>query len=608
MSIRRLDETIVNQIAAGEVVERPASVIKELVENAIDAGASRIEIATAGGGKTLMRVIDDGHGMAPAELALAVSRHCTSKLDEGLDAIATLGFRGEALPSIGSVARMRIRSRRHGTDTGAEIAVDGGEIEGPRPAPANRGTLVEVRDLFFATPARLKFLKGERAENSAVSDVIKRVAMAFPAVHFTLSGPDRSTLDFPAAARHDDGLLRRIGQVLGDDFIDNAVPVDAEKEGARLRGLVGLPSFHRASANQQFAYVNGRPVRDKQILGALRGAYSDMLERGRHAAAVLFIEIDPADVDVNVHPAKADVRFRDPGLVRALIVGGVRRALHEAGIRASTRDGDRLAAALAAPTEPMPTSSPLPGPAALSPGWQAELSGTANGAGFSEAAQARFETVPGAPPASADTANGTDIDHPLGAARAQLHDTYILAQTGDSVVLVDQHAAHERLVFEALKTAMHSRPLPAQMLLVPEIVDLDPERAAELCAMAETLARFGLEIEPFGPGAVAVRATPAMLGEADAAGLIADLSDTLEADAASGNADVADRLRDRLEAVASTMACHGSVRAGRRMRPAEMDALLRQMEQTPGSGTCNHGRPTFIELKLSDIERLFGRR
>lgn len=608
MSIRRLDETIVNRIAAGEVVERPASVIKELVENAIDAGASRIEIATAGGGKTLMRVIDDGHGMAPAELALAVSRHCTSKLDDGLDAIATLGFRGEALPSIGSVARMRIRARRHGSDTGAEIVVDGGHVDGPRPAPANRGTLVEVRDLFFATPARLKFLKGERAENSAVSDVVKRIAMAFPAIHFTLSGPDRSMLDYSAAGQPEDGLLRRIGQVLGRDFIDNAVPVEAEKEGIRLRGLVGLPSFHRASANQQFAYVNGRPVRDKQILGALRGAYSDMLERGRHAAAVLFIEIDPADVDVNVHPAKADVRFRDPGLVRALIVGGVRRALHEAGVRASTRDGDRLAAAFAAPSEPMRNGSPSPGRAPVTQGWQAPLSAMANGTGFSDAAQARFGTAPGAPPASADTADRADTEHPLGAARAQLHGTYILAQTGDSVVLVDQHAAHERLVFEGLKTAMHSRPLPAQMLLVPEIVDLDPERAAELCAMAETLARFGLEIEPFGPGAVAVRATPAMLGETDVAGLIADLSDTLHADAANGGDDAADRLRDRLEAVASTMACHGSVRAGRRMRPAEMDALLRQMERTPGSGTCNHGRPTFIELKLSDIERLFGRR
>ncbi|MBO6723591.1 MAG: DNA mismatch repair endonuclease MutL, partial [Roseitalea sp.] len=446
MSIRRLDETVVNQIAAGEVVERPASVIKELVENAIDAGARRIEIATAGGGKTLMRVVDDGHGMAPGELELAVSRHCTSKLDNGLDAIATLGFRGEALPSIGSVARMRIRSRRHGADTGAEIAIDGGHVDGPRPAPANGGTLVEVRDLFFATPARLKFLKGERAENSAISDIVKRIAMAFPPIHFTLTGPDRSMLDYPAASPHDDGLLRRIGQVLGTDFIDNAVPVDAQKESVGLQGLVGLPAFHRASANQQFVYVNGRPVRDKQMLGALRGAYSDMLERGRHAAAVLFVDIDPADVDVNVHPAKADVRFRDPGLVRALIVGGVRRALHDAGIRASKRDGDRLAAAFAAPSASTPNGSPSSGSAAIVPGWQAPLADMANGAGFSDTAQARFKTAPGAPPASADMASGTDTNHPLGAARAQLHDTYILAQTGDSVVLVDQHAAHERLV------------------------------------------------------------------------------------------------------------------------------------------------------------------
>jgi len=604
MPIRRLDETIVNRIAAGEVVERPASVVKELVENALDAGARRIEIATAAGGKGLIRVIDDGHGMGADELALAVSRHCTSKLDGGLDAIATLGFRGEALPSIGSVARLRIRTRRHGAETGAEISVEGGHVEGPRPAPANRGTLVEVRDLFHATPARLKFLKGERAENSAVTETVRRIALAFPDVHFVLSGPDRATCDYTACGQGEGASLRRIAQVLDQSFVDNAVSVAADKEGVRLAGLAGLPSWHHATANRQFAFVNGRPVRDRQILGALRGAYSDMLERGRHPAAVLFIDIDPADVDVNVHPAKADVRFRDPGLVRALIVGGVRRALLEGGVRASTRDAQKMAAAFAVPENDLAAG----GGQAMPNGWQAPLGspGSASGAaaGFAENGQAGFTVTPQARPGDAGDASEGD-DFPLGAARAQVHGTYILAQTGDSVVLVDQHAAHERLVFEALKRAMADRPLPAQMLLVPEIVDLDPERAEALCAAAATLARFGLEIEPFGPGAVAVRATPAMLGETDAAGLIRELAETLDPELGEAEPE---RLRARLEAIASTMACHGSVRAGRTMRPAEMNALLRQMERTPGSGTCNHGRPTFIELKLADIERLFGRR
>lgn len=602
MPIKRLDETIVNQIAAGEVVERPASVVKELVENALDAGARRIDIATAAGGKTLVRVIDDGHGMAQEELALAIGRHCTSKLDAGLGAIATLGFRGEALPSIGSVARLRIRSRRHSGDDGAEISVDGGRIDGARPAPCNPGTLVEVRDLFFATPARLKFLKGDRAENSAITDVVRRIALSAPGVHFTLSGPDRALIEYAACPPDGDGLKQRIRQVLGDEFLADAVPIAAEKEGVRVSGFAGLPSYHRASTSHQFAFVNGRPVRDKQLLGALRGAYADRMERGRHPVAVLLIAVDPADVDVNVHPAKADVRFRDPGLVRALIISAIRRGLDEAGIRPSMRDGDRLMAAFNA--RPAPNGHHRP-----TPGWQAPLDVPAP-SGFAEPGQQAFDHAPQAlvPAAAAEEAAG-GMTFPLGAARAQLHETYILAQTTDSVVLVDQHAAHERLVYEALKQAMTERPLAAQMLLVPEIVDLDPEHASALCAMAEALSRLGLEIEPFGPGAVAVRATPAMLGETDVPGLIRDLADGLDLDTADGaDDDGAGRLRDRLEAIASTMACHGSVRAGRRMRAEEMNALLRQMEQTPGAGTCNHGRPTFIELTLADIERLFGRR
>ncbi len=607
MPIRRLDDTIVNQIAAGEVVERPASVVKELVENALDAGARRIEVATASGGKALIRVIDDGHGMAAGELPVAVSRHCTSKLDGGLDAIASLGFRGEALPSIGSVARLSIRSRRHDGSDGAEIVVDGGRMDGPRPAACNPGTRIDVRDLFHATPARLKFLKSDRAENTAVSDVVRRIALAFPHVHFTLSGPDRSTLDWPACTGAD-AAIARVGQVMGEEFAANAVTVDASRDGARLTGLIGLPAYHRGTASAQFVFVNGRPVRDRQLLGALRGGYWDFMARDRHPVAALFVEIEPALVDVNVHPAKAEVRFRDPGLIRALIVGGVKRALMAAGIQPTQRDGERLAAAFSAPqaTNGAAVSVPYAGGHEAAPpaGWQAPL----NANGFGETAQRPFDAplqAPAARPVQPPQDNGADR-YPLGAARAQLHDTYILAQTPDSVIVVDQHAAHERLVFEALKTGLGARPLEAQMLLVPDIVDLDPDLAATLYGHADALSRLGLIIEPFGPGAVAVRGTPAILGETDIGGLIRDLADTLADEEQASAPD--DILRGRLEAIASTMACHGSVRAGRRMVPQEMNALLRQMEATPGSGTCNHGRPTFIELKRTDIEKLFGRR
>ena len=603
MVIRRLDETTVNQIAAGEVVERPASVVKELVENALDAGATRIEIATAGGGKSLVRVIDNGHGMTAEDLALAVSRHCTSKLDGGLDAIATLGFRGEALPSIGSVARLTVRSRPAGGGEGAEIVVDGGAVTGPRPAACNRGTMVEVRDLFHATPARLKFMKGEQAENAAVSDVVRRIALAYPAVRFVLSGPDRSILDL--AARDDDatGMASRLADVAGRDFIDNAIPFAAAKEGVSVTGLAGLPSFHRGAATHQFAYVNGRPVRDRQILGALRAAYADTLVRSRHPVAAVFIDIDPALVDVNVHPAKADVRFRDPGLVRALIISGIRRAIAEQGFRGSTRDAAGLAFAMrpAAPARPAPV-----------PDWQAPLDRPIRSNGFGEAAQPSLDSW--APSArvqgAAETAGEVQAGHRLGAARAQLHDTYIVTQTQAGMVIVDQHAAHERLVLEALKAGFAAREaLPSQLLLVPEIVDLDPERAARLCALAPALDRLGLSIEPFGPGGIAVRATPAILGETDATAIVNDLADMIDdMPDAAGTDDAVRLVGERIDAVASRIACHGSVRSGRRLGVEEMNALLRQMEATPGSGTCNHGRPTFIELRLDDIERLFGRR
>lgn len=603
MPIRQLSETMVNQIAAGEVIERPASVVKELVENAIDAGASRIDIATAGGGLALIRVTDDGSGMPESELPLAVARHCTSKLADDINDIRALGFRGEALPSIGSVARLTIRSRTPEAGSGAEIVVEGGRVFPVRPAAANRGTLVEVRDLFFATPARLKFMKGERAEASAIADTVKRIAVAFPHVRFSLSGPDRSTLDLPPAADGDDGFLRRVGQVLGTEFVDNALALDAAREGVHLGGLVSIPAYSRASAQQQFAYVNGRPVRDKLIAGALRAGFADVLPRDRHPVAALFLTLDPALVDVNVHPAKSDVRFRDPGLVRGLIVGAVRETLARAGIRSATTGAAGMVDAFRVerPDAWRGWQTPLDD---TPPAWNTTPSRDfAPRGGFGEAMQAAFETA-----RSTDARAGTAdpepdlLDRDLGAARAQVHENYIVAQTRDSLVIVDQHAAHERLVYEQLKKALASRAAPAQMLLVPEIVDLGEDDADRLARHADTLSRFGLTLERFGPGAVAVRETPAMLGEVDAGKLVRDLADEI------GEHDTTETLTRRLDAIAATMACHGSVRSGRRLRPEEMNALLRQMEATPGSGTCNHGRPTYIELKLADIERLFGRR
>jgi DNA mismatch repair protein MutL len=614
MPIRQLSETMVNQIAAGEVIERPASVVKELVENALDAGASRIEVVTSGGGLALIRVSDDGAGIPVGELELAIARHCTSKLSDDIHDIRSLGFRGEALPSIGSVSRLTVRSRPASADSGAEIRVEGGRLTPVRPAGANRGTLVEVRDLFFATPARLKFMKGERAEATATADVVKRIAIAFPAVRFTLSGTDRSTLDLPAVGNTADARLERIAQVMGKDFPENAIGIDATREGVHLGGYVSVPSFTRANALQQYAYVNGRPVRDKLIASAIRGAFADVLPRDRHAVTALFLTLDPGHVDVNVHPAKADVRFRDPGLVRGLIVGAIRQALAEAGIRPATTG----AAAMMGAFRPGPTSYGHAGPAnghrsfhagfrASAPAGAYDFTGSPSRPlhGFSEGGQASFDA---GPLASADSRAGNVGVAPelltaqLGAARAQVHENYIVAQTADSLIIVDQHAAHERLVYEALKTALHSRSVPAQMLLIPEIVDLPEEDAERVASHAETLRRFGLSVERFGPGAIAVRETPAMLGETNAAQLIRDLADEI------ADTDTAETLKERLDAIAATMACHGSVRSGRQLRAEEMNALLRQMEATPGSGTCNHGRPTYIELKLADIERLFGRR
>lgn len=622
MPIRQLSETMINQIAAGEVIERPASVVKELVENALDAGASRVEIVTAGGGLNLIRVTDDGSGIPEPELALAIARHCTSKLTENIHDIRSLGFRGEALPSIGSVSRLSIRSRTASGDSAAEIGIEGGRVSAVKPAAANCGTTVEVRDLFFATPARLKFMKGERAESSATSDVIKRIAIAFPAVRFTLAGSDRSTLELPATDDSPEGRLRRVAQVMGTDFPDNAIAIDAVRDDVHLTGHVSIPSFSRANALQQYAYVNGRPVRDKLIAGAIRGAFADVLPRDRHAVTVLFLTLDPAIVDVNVHPAKADVRFRDPGLVRGLIVGAIRQALAESGIRAATSGAAGMMAAFRPGAASYAHGGPANGHRSYDAASRAsgfagfdrspqrpldmgfENRGFENGS-FRESDQSAFDA---GPLASADARAGSDeaaqtlLGTALGAARAQVHENYIVAQTRDSLVIVDQHAAHERLVYEALKNALHSRAVPSQMLLLPEIVDLPEEDAERLAMHSETLARFGLGVERFGPGAVAVRETPSMLGETNVQQLVRDLADEI------ADNDTVETLKERLDKIAATMACHGSVRSGRLLKAEEMNALLRQMEATPGSGTCNHGRPTYIELKLADIERLFGRR
>ncbi len=613
MPIRQLSPQTVNRIAAGEVIERPASVVKELVENAIDAGAGTIEIVTAGGGLSLIRVTDDGHGMAAHDLEMCVERHATSKLDEDdLFDIRTLGFRGEALPSIGSIADLSVASRQHDARDGLEIVVQRGAKRPIKPAALNSGTRVEVRDLFSATPARLKFLKSERAENMATSDVVRRLAMAHPAIDFTLTTGERSALRLPACDQTAAGLLQRLGRIMGPQFMADALAISGERDGVRVMGFAGLPTLHRPDAAQQFLFVNGRPVRDKVLVGAVRAAYGDLIPKGRHPLLALFVTLDPADVDVNVHPAKAEVRFRDGGRVRALLIGAIQNALHEAGHRASVRGADLafdiLNRAGIPPSHSVETAAAHAGRAAESDNDRNARSWSDPSAlphGFGEAMQAPFAafTEPGA-----DTSADSEplvaelLDRPLGAARAQLHETYIVAQTRTSVVIVDQHAAHERLVYERMKAMLANGGVERQTLLIPHIVETGEDEAHALVEREAELAEMGLVIESFGQGAVAVREVPALLGNADIAALVIDLAAEI---IAHGRGFA---LQDRLEAICSRMACHGSVRAGRRLTAQEMNALLRDMEATPYSGQCNHGRPTYIELKLSDIERLFGRR
>jgi DNA mismatch repair protein MutL len=605
MTVRRLDPVLVDRIAAGEVVERPASAVKELVENALDAGARRIEVVLEGGGARLIRVTDDGAGMSARDLALAVERHATSKLPDGdLFAIATLGFRGEALPSIGAVARLAITTRAEGAPEGSAILVDAGAKGPVRPAAQGRGTRVEVRDLFFATPARLKFLKSERAEAVAAADMLRRLAMAHPRVRFTLAGDGTPALDYPAATTpgEEGALAERLAAVLGADFVVNAVPVAAARDGVALAGLAGLPTFHRPTAGLVHVFVNGRPVRDKLLLGAVKAAYADHVPSGRHPALALFMSLPPREVDVNVHPAKSEVRFRDPGLVRGLVVRALTQALGASGHRATTLGGIRTLDALR-PSWGAPRSAAWnwrQSPA--SPAWDEPGAGAP---GFGEAAQAAFAALdePAADGrAAAEEPAPALLDRPLGAARAQLHETYVLAQTRDGLVIVDQHAAHERLVYERLKRERAASGVTRQLLLIPAVVDLDAVDAARLLDAAPALAGLGLVIEPFGPGAVAVTEIPAALSGGDAAAaLLRDLAQSLEE---WGGALA---LEDRLDHVLATFACHHSVRAGRRLKPEEMNALLREMEATPFSGQCNHGRPTYVELRLADIERLFGR-
>lgn len=598
--IRQLDDAAINRIAAGEVVERPASAVKELVENAIDAGARRVEIAYADGGKTLIRVADDGWGIVPDDLPLALSRHATSKIDgSDLLDIHSFGFRGEALPSLGAVGRLTITSRVEGGEA-AVITVNGGEMSAVKPAALSKGTVVELRDLFYATPARLKFMRSDRAETQAIGDVIKRLAMAEPSVGFVLrdvSGGGDGRITFRADPEQGDlfdALHRRLARVIGTDFADNALQIDAEREGFRLTGYAALPTYSRGSSVAQYLFVNGRPVRDKLLIGALRGAYADFLSRDRHPAVALFVDCDPHLVDVNVHPAKSEVRFREPGLVRGLIVSALRHALANAGHRASST----VAGATLGAMRPEGAVAPRyqmdrPSLGAIQSSYQAQ----APQAGFADIAtdySARVEPV-------VEDVEGRTEALPLGAARAQVHENYIVAQTETGMVIVDQHAAHERLVYEKLKRQMAENGVAAQALLIPEIVELSEGDAARLLALSDDLLKLGLGIEPFGGGAVAVRETPALLGEINAEALLRDVLDELD--------DLGDSqlVQEKIEAILSRVACHGSIRSGRRMRAEEMNALLREMEATPHSGQCNHGRPTYVELNLTDIERLFGR-
>jgi DNA mismatch repair protein MutL len=604
--IRQLSAETINRIAAGEVIERPASVVKELVENAIDAEATAVEIVTVAGGLSLIRVSDNGVGMTGSDLLLAVDRHATSKLDEeDLFNIATLGFRGEALPSIGAIAHLALASRSRARNDAHEIVVDRGNKAALRPAAIAGGTRVEVRELFSATPARLKFLRSERAENFAINEVVKKIALAQPGIAFSLTTGERTALRLPQEAAGPAGHLSRLGRIMGQDFLRDALPVEAEREGIRVTGFAGLPTLNRPDSAHQHLFVNGRPVRDRLLIGAVRAAYADLIPRGRAPLLALFVTLPAREVDVNVHPTKAEVRFRNVHGVRSLMLGALRAALEAAGHRASDRGGTAMLAALAQSAgdgkAALGANFPMPPAARAWSGRAYPRSATATLA----AMQAPLEgmVAPSADwSAAAAPAAPELVDRPLGAARAQLHETYIVAQTRDAVIIVDQHAAHERLLYERIKAQLADGGVARQALLIPVIIELDADEIAGLVEAGAALLELGLRLETFGPGAVMVREIPALLGDADIGGLVKDLAREALRESAGA------LLNERLAAVCSSMACHGSVRAGRRLTGQEMNALLREMELTPHAGQCNHGRPTYVELKLADIERLFGRR
>jgi len=609
MSIRLLTSTVVNRIAAGEVIERPASAVKELVENCIDAGATRVDVVIRDGGRSLISVTDDGGGMTADELQLAVQRHATSKLpDDDLTRIDTLGFRGEALPSIAAVSRMTITSRTQDADTAWSIAIEGGQEPRLQPAAHSPGTCVEVRDLFFATPARLKFLKTISTETSHATEAVTRLAMAHPRVGFTLGDGVKTSLKLPAVqGGPPDARLSRLGAILGREFQESAVAVQAERDGVGLSGHIGLPTLNRRNSSKQFLFVNGRPVRDRLLYGTVRAAYQGLISSDRHAMVVVFLDVPTNDLDVNVHPMKTEVRFRDPAVVRGLVVGALKRALADAGYRTATTASNT---ALGAMRPGLPPGRSGSASIAHAGGNFQVFNDHLARAGMAEAPR-RFDfPVSMVDPAAkesppAEHPEGPDepgLDLPLGTARAQVHLTYIVAQSADGIVIVDQHAAHERLVYERIKQALDQGGVSRQGLLIPEVVELEASAAERILTRADELAALGLLIEPFGEGAVVVREVPALLGIVDAQRLVQDLADDL------GELEEALALKDQLNHVCSTMACHGSVRAGRPLNVEEMNALLREMERTPHSGQCGHGRPTYVELKLGDIERLFGRR
>jgi DNA mismatch repair protein MutL len=605
MSIRRLPESLVNRIAAGEVVERPASALKELVENAIDSGARKISLRLAAGGLDLIEVSDDGCGMRADDIALALERHATSKLpDEAIELVETLGFRGEALPSIASVSRMTIESRIRGND-GWHRIIDHGVLESEGPSAIPPGTRVRVENLFGKVPARRKFLRSARAEYAAALDVVKRLAMSRPDIGFTLEHDGRRTL----SVQSDMDRPSRVAALTSSDLAGNSVALDYEREGIRLGGIASVPTYNRGVADHQFLFVNGRPVKDRLLIGAVRGAYAEMLARDRHAVVALFLDLPPSEVDVNVHPAKTEVRFREPALIRGMIVSGLRHALDQSGFRSVQRPSESaLANWQSEPLGPDPQQNIFApsGHYQSRPSAPAFSSFSENRSSFADMGHIQGEDL--APlmgrAAQAHEAVPEAARYPLGVARGQVAKTYIVAEAEDGLVIVDQHAAHERLVLERMRRALAQAggAVPSQALLLPDVVELDEPACDRLEARAEELAAFGLELERFGPSAVLVRATPAMLGSGDVRGLVQDLADELAA------YDEALSLKERIDLVASTMACHGSVRAGRVLNVAEMNALLREMEVTPHSGQCNHGRPTWVKLALGDVEKLFGRK